>query len=62
MWGLREVKKRTRLQRPDFDGSREVSYGQIGAGTARLLGVQADAWRNERHSNTSTGGVLSTGI
>ena len=51
----------TWLESPGFGGSREVSYSQIGAGTARYLGVQVHAWWNERHSNTPTGVVLSTG-
>ena len=35
MWGLPEVKQRTWLEGPGFGGSREVSYGQVGAGTTR---------------------------
>ena len=35
LWGLREVKQRTWLESPGFGGSREVSHGQNGAGTAR---------------------------
>ena len=56
------MKQKKLLESSGFGGSREVSYGQIGAVTARKVGVQAGAWRNERHSNIPTGVVLSTGM
>ena len=62
VWGLRKLKQRTWLESPGFGGLRDVLYCQVGAGTAWYFGVQAGAWRNERHSSSHMGVVLSTGM